>query len=112
LTTPLPRVDSGADDEQLLEIQVHAMIYRPEMVEPAPVTVKIGEHEVGSFTPTETWTTYVFRVPYAELSSTDSIQIQFLTETFTPADLGLSGDTRALGFLLDWVKVLPAQASD
>jgi|GEM_PF-557002 len=112
LTTPLPRVDSGTDDEQLLEIHVHAMIYRPEMVEPAPVTVKIGEHEVGSFTPTETWTTYVFRVPYAELSSTDSIQIQFLTETFTPADLGLSGDTRALGFLLDWVKVLPAQASD
>lgn len=111
LTTPLPHVDGDIGNEQLLEIQVRAMIYRPEMIEPAPVIVQIGEHEVGSFTPTEKWTTYVFRVPYSALPSADSIQIQFLTETFTPADSGLNGDTRALGFLLDWVKVLPAQAS-
>lgn len=108
LTTPLPRLNGKAGEEPLLEIQVRAMIYRPEMVAPAPVTVKIGEYELGAFTPTEEWTTYVFRAPYSALPATDSIQIQFSTETFTPAELGLSGDNRALGFLLDWVKILPA----
>lgn len=112
LTVPLPRVHGEAGDEQLLEIQVQAMIYRPEQVKPTPVIVKAGEQELGRFTPTDAWSTYVFYVPYSQLPPRDSIQLQFITETFTPADLGLSGDTRALGFLLDWVKILPAQASD
>ena len=84
------------------------MIYRPEGVDPASVIVSINGQEVGSFVPTEEWTTFVFPVSEAILTTVKSVQIEFATDAFVPAEVGLNSDQRSLGFLLDWIRLASA----
>ncbi|MBX2997412.1 MAG: glycosyltransferase family 39 protein [Caldilineaceae bacterium] len=107
LTVPMPQ--SGmADGSQHWDLQVRAMIYRPEGIEPAQVVVNVNNQEVGSFIPTEAWTTFVFPVSEAIISTTHSVQIQFATDAFVPATVGVNNDQRSLGFLIDWIRLAPA----
>ncbi|MCC9075708.1 glycosyltransferase family 39 protein [Litorilinea aerophila] len=104
LTLPLPAPSDGPG----WEIQIRAMIYRPDGIEPTDVIVRAGNHTIGSFIPTEEWTTYTFQVEATDLESPDSIQLQFIATPFVPAELGLNNDQRQLGFLLDWIKITPS----
>lgn len=123
LTVPLPQsaiadgsadgstdasTDGSTDGSEELELQVRAMIYRPEGVDPASVIVSINGQEVGSFVPTEEWTTFVFPVSEAILTTVKSVQIEFATDAFVPAEVGLNSDQRSLGFLLDWIRLASA----
>jgi len=109
LTVPLPQPKDN-QDAPAWEIQVRAMIYRPADIAPAPVVVSVNGREVGSFVPGEEWSTYVLPVADAIAPTTDSAQIEFVTTAFVPAEIGVNNDRRSLGFLVDWIKILPAQS--
>jgi len=84
-------------------IDLRAMIFRPEGAPAADVTVWLDGQEIGQFKPDETWQTFSFQArpkPARGISS-----LRFKTTTFNPASLKINGDTRDLGFLIDWVKV-------
>lgn len=89
-----------------LTIEVRARIFRPEGVPETAVTVWLNAQKVGQFTPTAEWQTYAFTTEFAV--SAPKSQLLFQAETFSPAELQITGDTRQLGFLLDWVNVSPA----
>lgn len=108
LTAPLP---TTMDDAQAWELQVRAMIYRPANVAPAEVLVKVDGQTVGAFVPEETWETYVFPMPTMPANDAGAVEIEFVTDTFVPAEVGLNNDQRRLGFLLDWIKIVPASST-
>jgi hypothetical protein len=107
LTVPFPQ-DADSQEGQGWEIQVRAMIYRPDSVDPASVIVSVNDRQVGSFVPREEWSTFVFSLPNGIISSADSLQIGFATDAFVPADIDVNNDQRSLGFLLDWIQIIPA----
>lgn len=100
---------AGLPPTATVEIQVRAMIYRPEGVAPAPVKVSLAGQEIGEFTPTDLWETYTFAVPAAHLRAGRTATIAFQTTPFNPAALRISTDDRDLGVLLDWVKIAVSQ---
>ncbi len=86
-----------------LNIELKAMIFRPELVPATPVIVSLDNQEIGQFTPNGTWKTFIFSgtaTPERGYSV-----LEFKSATFNPAQLQLSSDGRDLGFLLDWVKI-------
>lgn len=103
LTAPLP---STADDPQHWELHVRAMVYRPANVAPAEVIVNANGQTIGAFVPRETWETYVLPLP--PMAGDATVEIEFVTDTFVPAEVGLNSDQRRLGFLLDWLKITAA----
>ena len=103
LTVPLP---SATDASQRWELHVRAMIYRPANVAPAEVIVNANGQAIGAFTPDQAWETYVFPLP--AVAGDDAVEVEFVTTTFVPAEVGLNNDQRRLGFLLDWIKIAPA----
>ncbi len=108
LTAPLPSIAAPMNetDAHELEIHVRAMIYRPATVEPSPVMVNVNGRSVGSFVPDAQWETYVFPLSDVDVQ-TDAVQIEFVTDPFVPAELGVNNDQRSLGFLIDWIKIMP-----
>lgn len=107
LSVPLPQ-DAETPKGEGWEIQVRAMIYRPDGVDAAPVIVSVNDRQVGSFVPSEEWSTFVFPLSNGIISSADSLQIEFATDAFVPAEIGANNDQRSLGFLLDWIQIVPA----
>lgn len=88
-----------------VQITIRAKIYRPEIVTPAEVAVLLDGRPIGKFTPTEEWQTFTFSgQPYPV--NGESL-LQFRTETFNPAELGINNDGRDLGFLVDWIEITP-----
>lgn len=108
LTTPLP---AKTDDDQAWELQVRAMIYRPANVAPAEVLVNVDGQAIGAFVPEQSWETYAFPMPAITTNDAASVEIEFITDTFVPAEVGLNNDQRHLGFLLDWIKIVPASST-
>lgn len=106
VTLPLPQ-NARNEPAAAWEIHVQAMIYRPAAVEPAEVVVSVNDQRVGSFTPSEEWKTFVFPVPDDIIATADVLEIGFVTDAFVPAEIGVNNDERRLGFLLDWVKIMP-----
>ena len=85
-------------------IDVRAMIYRPDGVPPAAVTVSLDGRRIGRFTPRDAeWHTFSFQAETRPTNGTS--RLSFETTTFNPAVLGVNNDTRDLGFLIDWVKI-------
>lgn len=104
-TDGLPTVEVPTAPNSNIEIAVQAKIFRPETVTPSVVTVLLDNEPVGTFTPTDSWQTYTFS---GQPNPTDGESlIQFATDTFNPAELGISGDARNLGFLIDWITIVP-----
>jgi len=103
---------AGLPSSATVEIQVRAMIYRPEGVAPAPVKVSLDGQEIGEFTPRDAWETYTFAVSAAHLRVGPAATIALQTIPFNPAALHISTDDRDLGVLLDWVKIaVPQEAA-
>ncbi len=90
-----------------LAIEVKAMTFRPGEIPPAEVVVELDGVEIGRFVPTPAWQTYSFTARPRPVNGLSTLQ--FKTRTFNPAELQLSADNRNLGFLLDGIKVNPAQ---
>jgi 4-amino-4-deoxy-L-arabinose transferase-like glycosyltransferase len=100
------RLDAPLPASPSIEISVRAMIFRPARLPAAAVTVWLSDVQIGQFTPTESWQTYTFRA--AVDPSKPLAEVRFETETFNPARLGVNADTRDLGFLIDWLEIVPA----
>jgi 4-amino-4-deoxy-L-arabinose transferase-like glycosyltransferase len=94
---------AGAESGQL---DVRAMIYRPEGVPAYPVTVTLDGAVLGEFVPTGDWQTYSFPATVTAGTGTTAL-LTLATEAFVPAEVGAGGDARELGFLLDWVQWRP-----
>lgn len=94
---------TGAEHGQ---VDVRAMIYRPEGVPAYPVRVTLDGAVLGEFVPTGDWQTFSFSATVAAGTGTTAL-LTFTTEAFVPAAVGAGGDARELGFLLDWVRWRP-----
>jgi len=96
-------LDIPLSDEAPVTVELRAMIFRPEGVPAAVVTVWLDGQEIGQFVPNETWQTFSFQAQPRPNRGTSSLQ--FTTVTFNPASLQVNNDMRDLGFLIDWVRI-------
>lgn len=98
----------GATEQWQIEVQ--ARIFRPDAAPETAVSVWLNETEVGQFTPTAQWETFIFYTQ--EIEATAVSELTFQTDTFNPAQLQINNDPRDLGFLIDWVRLTPVTASN
>ncbi len=86
-------------------LKIRAMIYRPETVSPADVNILLDGQLLGQFQPDQTLRTFTFQ---AQANPVDGRSLlRFETITFNPANLKVNQDARDLGFLIDWIKIIP-----
>ncbi len=104
-TSGKAEIDLPISKGRLVTVEVRAMTYRPESVQAVPVTVKLDGRELGQFTPERDWGIFSLQGRTSTQSGVSSLS--FETTTFNPAQLGVSSDTRDLGFLIDWIRVEP-----
>ncbi len=91
-------------------VNLRAKIFRPEENVEESVEVYLDGQKIGDFVPTETWQTFTFE-GHAQPAGNFSL-LKFESPTFNPAVLGISGDDRSLGFVLDEVWILPRQQEE
>lgn len=105
-TGAVAAVDVPMPGEGPVTIAIRALTYRPADLSGAEVAVRLDGQLIGHFVPErDLWQTFTFQ---AEARPEDGLSLlEFETATFNPATLGLSADSRDLGFLLDWVSVAP-----
>lgn len=96
-------LDIPLSSDEPVSITIRAMAFRPEQVPATSVTAYLDDQELGKFTPTRDWQTFSF---YGQsTSSCEGSTLSFKAKAFNPAALGISNDTRDLGFLIDWIRV-------
>lgn len=86
-------------------LKIQAMIYRPENTPPATVNVLLDGQLLGQFQPDPTLQPFTFQA-WANPVDGRSL-LRFETTTFNPAKLKINQDARDLGFLIDWIKIIP-----
>jgi 4-amino-4-deoxy-L-arabinose transferase-like glycosyltransferase len=92
-------------EETVVTIELRAMIFRPDIVPEADVTVQLDGVEIGRFVPGKQWQTYRFTGQAHPENGRSRLTLH--TTTFNPAQLQISGDNRDLGFLIDSITLLP-----
>ena len=102
-----PTIEIPVDHHDTVQIDVRARIFRPDSVPPSDVTILLDGQPIGTFTPTESWETFTFSGQPDPINGESSIQ--FAATTFNPAELGVNGDSRDLGFLIDWIEISTEQ---
>ena len=106
-TTDQATIELPLANTDPVAIEVKAMTFRPGEIPPAEVVVELDGAQIGRFVPTPAWQTYSFTARPRPVNGLSTLQLK--TRTFNPAELQLSADNRDLGFLLDGIKVNPAQ---
>jgi hypothetical protein len=79
--------------------------WRPEGIEPAVVTVSLGDTVLNKFTLSRHFETYTVTVPPGTLAGAETVLLQLESNGWIPAKVGAGSDKRILGVQVDWVKV-------
>jgi hypothetical protein len=87
-----------------IPIQLRINGWRPTNVPPA-VSLVVNGHLLSNFSVGRTWKTYTFSLP-EEFLTAEPLVIEIHSETFVPSMCMKSLDSREIGVMIDWIKVL------
>ena len=71
----------------------------------SPIGVGLNGHDLGPLRLSPGFSDYNIRISRSQLAQGERNLVEFRSETFNPSSLGIGGDTRNLGFMLDSIRL-------